>query len=217
MSKNAKIIIGVLVLIILFLIFFFGKNDVENPVEIDDENTSSEIEVKPTVVTGKGSLDELLKRNENLECSISYKANATSSEVMEGSYFTSNGKMRGDFVTKDNGQEVLSSMVIKDNTFYSWSVIDGEKFGMKASMDQLQSAGIDNGQPKADNGPVSLDQSVNYDCKPWNNVDGSVFEPPNDIVFRDFGAIMNTGMEYGNIYEAEGVDIEAMMKEMKGE
>lgn len=217
MTKNVKIIIGVLVLIILFLVFFLGKNNAESPSEIDKEDSSSEIEVKSTVVTGKGSLDELLKRNENLECNISYKANATSSEVMEGSYFTSNGKMRGDFMTKDSGQEVLSSMIIKDNTFYSWSVIDGEKFGMKADMDQLQASGAENGQPKADNGPVSLDQSVNYDCKPWNNVDGSVFEPPADVIFRDFGTVMNTGMEYGNIYETDGVDVETMIKEWEAE
>ena len=80
-------------------------------------------------------------------------------------------------------------------------------------MDQLKDSGTENGQPRADNGPVALDQSVDYDCKPWNKVDGSVFEPPTDVIFRDFGSVINTGMEYGNIYETDGVEVEAMIKE----
>lgn len=213
MTNTAKIIIGVLVLIILFLAFYLGKIGDENPSEVNNEDRSSEIEVRPTAVTGEGSLDELLARNENLECMITYKANATSSQMMEGTLYTSNGKMRGDFITTDNGQEILASMIIKDNIFYSWSMINGQKFGMKASMDQLKDSGTENGQPRADNGPVALDQSVDYDCKPWNKVDGSVFEPPTDVIFRDFGSVINTGMEYGNIYETDGVEVEAMIKE----
>lgn len=199
-------------LVILILVFYLGKNG-EDSTEVNNEDRSSEIEVRPTAVNGQGSLDELLARNENLECVITYKDNATSSQMMEGTVYTSNGKMRGDFITTDNGQEILASMVIKDNTFYSWSVINGQKFGMKANMDQLKASSTDNGQPRADNGPVALDQSVDYDCKPWNNVDGSVFELPNDVIFRDFGVLMNTGMEYGNIYETDGVKVETMIKE----
>ena len=117
MTNTAKIIIGVLVLIILFLAFYLGKIGDENPSEVNNEDRSSEIEVRPTAVTGEGSLDELLARNENLECMITYKANATSSQMMEGTLYTSNGKMRGDFITTDNGQEILASMIIKDNIF----------------------------------------------------------------------------------------------------
>ena len=217
MTKSTKIIIGVLVLIIFLSVLFFVKNNNDDTGEISTENESSEIEVRPTAVTGKGSLDELLKRNENLECLIIYKDNPASSEMIEGTYYTSNGKMRGDFISMHNGQEILSSMIIKDNTFYSWSVIDGQKFGMKASVDQLEASSSNSAKPRADNGPVALDQAVDYDCKPWNKVDGSVFELPSDVIFRDFGAVINTGMEYGNIYETDGVEVETMIKEWEAE
>ncbi len=200
----SKKVIGVAVVVILLIVVFLvlgGREDKQEVEDIVKEDEVSEIEVKPTSVIGEGSLSELLARNENLECSISYKQNVNNDDVVEGSYFTSNGKMRGDFLTKDSGQEVLSSMIIRDGEFYSWSVIEGEKFGMKASVDQFTQVGDDESKPKADNGPVSLDDSVKYDCKPWNNVDGSVFEPPTDVLFRDYNAIINTGMEYGNIYE----------------
>lgn len=216
MTKRTKVFVGFLLIIILFLIFVLSKNSKQNPPEMINKEQSSEIEVQPTVVNGKGSLDELMKRNENLECAISYK-NATSSEVVEGTYFTSNGKMRGDFLTEDSGQKILSSMIIKDGIFYSWSTINNQKFGMKANLEQLTPSGSDSSQPKADNGPVSLDQSVNYDCKPWNSVDGSVFEPPTDIVFSEFGNVMNTGMEYGDIYNTDGVEVEKMIKDLEKE
>jgi hypothetical protein len=217
MSK--KILLGAIIVLILLVIFFVVLNEKKSEQKIEDnikdDNKSTDIEVKPTVVVGEGSLDDLLKRNENLECAISYQKNVNDDDVVEGSYFTSNGKMRGDFITKDSGQEILSSMIIKDNTFYSWSVIEGEKFGMKANFDQLAKSNTDDSKPKADNGPVPLDQTVKYDCRPWNNVDGSIFEPPTDVLFKDYNTIINTGMEYGNIYEDNGVDVNKIMKDVR--
>ena len=201
MSKKVLSVFLGLVLLAVILVFVSRQSGEKSEnIVTDDKNTNSEIEVKPTTVVGEGSLNDLLARHENLECSIVYKRSDGVDDVVEGSYFTSNGKMRGDFLTKDSGKEVLSSMIIKDGTFYSWSVIGGEKFGMKANLEQMQAVGSDDNKPKADNGPVSLDQSVKYDCKPWNSVDGSVFEPPSDILFKDYNSIIKTGMEYGNIY-----------------
>ena len=218
MSKKVLSVFLGLVLLAVILVFVSRQSGEKSEnIVTDDKNTNSEIEVKPTTVVGEGSLNDLLARHENLECSIVYKRSDGVDDVVEGSYFTSNGKMRGDFLTKDSGEEVLSSMIIKDGTFYSWSVIGGEKFGMKANLEQMQTVGSDDSKPKADNGPVSLDQSVKYDCKPWNSVDGSVFEPPADILFKDYSTIINTGMEYGNIYEDSEVDMEKVMKEMKTE
>lgn len=218
MSKKVISVFLGLVLLAVILVFVVKQGDdkAENVV-VDGGNTNSEMEVKPTMVVGEGSLSDLLARNENLECSIVYKRSDGADDVVEGSYFTSNGKMRGDFLTKDSGEEVLSSMIIKDGTFYSWSVIEGEKFGMKANLEQMQTIGSDDSKPKADNGPVSLDQSVKYDCKPWNSVDGSVFEPPSNVLFRDYSTIINTGMEYGNIYDDNGGDRDRVLKELQKE
>ena len=203
----SKKIIIILVLAVILLVAFLVMNNKQNqnPDIVVDKggNVNENIEVIPTEVVGEGSLLELLKRNENLECSIVYEQ--SQGGAVEGSYFTSNGKVRGDFLTKEGKQEVLSSMIIKDGTFYSWSLINGEKFGMKADFSNLENATTSDNQekPRADKGPISMDEKVQYSCKPWNNVDGSIFEPPTDVLFRDYESIIKTGMEYGNIYEME--------------
>jgi hypothetical protein len=49
--------------------------------------------------------------------------------------------------------------------------------------------------------PVTLDESVRYVCKDWAIVDGSVFNPPSTVLFKDIAVIEAAGMEYGTIYE----------------
>ena len=47
----------------------------------------------------------------------------------------------------------------------------------------------------------TMNQEVDYDCKPWPNVDYTVFEPPASVIFRDMNEITNSMMEFGTIYE----------------
>lgn len=214
MSK--KIIFGGVAVLVVFLgiVLILSKGDKssdESPI-IQDQAKTADVEVKPTMVVGEGSLNDLLKRGENLECSIVYN-DKIDDEAVEGSYFTSQERMRGDFLVNEGEQQILSSMIIKDEVMYSWSEIDGDKFGMKVDLNELAKIKAE-GKALDTREPVPLDDTVKYDCKPWNNVDGSIFEPPTDILFRDFSSLMNTGMEFGTIYEEENMDFEAMMKEL---
>jgi hypothetical protein len=42
--------------------------------------------------------------------------------------------------------------------------------------------------------------AVSYNCKPWVALDGSVFEVPTDVIFKDYKDLVNVGMEYGTSY-----------------
>lgn len=172
--------------------------------EMSDVTTGEvrEVEEKDnTPVAGRGTLESLLSLAQNLECTVNYDADADAE--VNGTYFTSSGKMRGDFVVNSEAGQAVSSVIMKDNTMYSWSEIDGEKYGVKFNLDEVKEA-EQAGEAPDTREPVPLDADVDYSCKPWTSFDNSVFEPPSDIIFQDFSNILNAGMEFGTIYEETG-------------
>lgn len=150
-------------------------------------------------LSGTGSLEALVARGENLECSIRYNP-AQAAVAVEGTYFVSRERMRGDFVsTTAEGDEYVASMIKTGDMLYTWSEIDGGTYGMQINLAELPESS-DETQPDTRE-PVPLDANVTYDCKPWPNVDGAIFEPPSDVVFTDYGAVMEGGMEFGTVYD----------------
>jgi hypothetical protein len=105
--------------------------------------------------------------------------------------------MRGDFLTPtpDLSGQVLSSMIINDSYFYVWTEIEGQSYGIKTDLSLPSDATLDAREP------VPLDDIVMYNCKPWKNVDRTVFVPPSTVLFQDSNELMQGGMEYGTIYE----------------
>lgn len=158
------------------------------------QSDSDEVAIRP--LQGKATLESLRLFDKNLECSISYIPSEQAAAI-EGTYFVSEGNTRGDFLTDspDLSGQVLSSIIINGNMMYLWSKIEGEAYGVKidTSKNTDTEAGI--------NTPVPLEADVKYDCKLWENIDRTVFVPPGDILFRDLGQIMQSGMEYGTVYE----------------
>lgn len=152
-------------------------------------------------IAGTDTLQALLALGQNLECTISYSVeNEGVSTVTEGTYFTSRGRMRGDFLLPDMTQGAVSSMILADGVMYSWTEIEGEKYGMKITLSDLEQSKNTDGAPEA-NEAVPLDTAVSYSCKPWVALDGSVFEVPTDVIFKDYKDLVNVGMEYGTSYE----------------
>ncbi len=157
---------------------------------------SGETEVTAQPRQGTGSLDYLRLLNENLECTVSY-TDATEGSKVEGTYFVSDGSMRGDFLTAgpDLSGTILSSMIIDSGMMYVWSEIEGEAYGVKMDLASVNDSDV------SANEPIALDAAVEYDCKPWREVDRTVFVPPSTVLFQDMNEIMRGGMEYGTVYE----------------
>ena len=156
-------------------------------------------EPEPEPRQGIGTLDELRLLNEDLECTIAYNPNDNGAAV-EGTYFVSDGNMRGDFLTNlpDLSGQMLSSMIIDGTTLYIWSEIEEETYGAKMALSALADENV------ISNEPVALDAAVSYDCTAWENVDNTVFVPPSDTLFQDLDSSIGVGMEYGTIFEAQG-------------
>ncbi len=156
-------------------------------------------------ISGRGSLSALLALARNLECAVANDADPQSTS--EGTVFISEGNIRGDFLTGPRGEQVLSSLIVRDNTMYLWSTIDGETWGMKSS---LTTATVDPAAPQLETQePIGLEDDIRYDCKPWTAVDGSVFVPPGEVLFRDQATVMEQGMEYGTTFDASAPAVQA--------
>lgn len=201
--KNVTIL-GVVALAIVGFVYFtlFSTPAHEMKGEAQDsmeEYTGqlSEKKVVPEPRQGIGTLESLRLGGEDMECTISYSNEEQQSSV-EGTYFVSGGSMRGDFLTEapDLSGQILSSMIINDvEVLYVWSEIEGVSYGIKMNLGEAAGSEVEAHEP------VALDAEVRYDCKPWENVDRTVFVPPSDILFQDMNELMRSGMEYGTVYE----------------
>lgn len=141
--------------------------------------------------SGVGTLAELRTQNKDLECQIILERE--NELPVEGTYFTSKGNIRGDFLVPVEGSDetMLSSMIVGGDALYIWSTIEGQKFGVKTSLQAKSS--VDTKEP------VPIDAIVKYTCSDWKMVDGSVFVPPADVSFKDAAALIEAGMEDGTL------------------
>ncbi len=168
----------------------------ENFVVSENDLKNEQIEPAGGLVSKKKTLEELSLLNENLQCTLIFRASDDGNDG-EGTYFISDGRVRGDFLTQSEGfsGEILSSLIIDSGIMYSWSVIEGDTYGVEIKMSDIDS----NNQPS--NLPIDINQEVNYECKPWEVIDKTIFVPPADVLFRDVIDTMSAGMEYGTVYE----------------
>lgn len=183
----------------MYLLFGNGPTEDSQVPEEGQVEVTEEQNTPAAPSSGRNTLSSLMARGENLECTVAYAQGDQIETNTQGTYFTSAGKMRGDFLVSSMGEETVSSIILRDGTLYSWSEIEGDAYGMKISLAQLEASKTE-GSPAAQQ-VVPLDASVDYDCKAWTAVDNSIFEPPTDIIFSDFGDIVNQGMEFGTTYE----------------
>jgi len=156
---------------------------------VQTDNDSTQVEMN-----GFGTINDLLGRDESLECQIT---TITNSIADEGTFFVADQKIRADFITDtpDLQDTTVSSMIVRDATLYVWTEINGESYGVKASLQTVAETDVPTQEP------VGLDERVKYSCQKWEQVDQSVFIPPSDILFSDVSEVLQGEMEYGTVYE----------------
>lgn len=185
------VIIGLLAALFAWVSIFGNKKDAQTNTDVEQVSVDGVgIAEGKQPFSGVDSLASLQAQGKNLECQVVYEQKGVEGAT-EGTYFTSNGNLRGDFVVPapEFGGTIVSSMIVGGSSMYVWSTIDGDTFGFKSD--------ITNDTKVDSNEPVPLDAQVKYTCTEWENVDGSVFVPPADVTFKDLGAAIDAGMEYG--------------------
>jgi len=203
MRKNITLIAIFVALVIIFgyfVIFNTKDSNMAGELSSQQEQQTEEMDESEEMADGEElqgseSLEYIRLLNKDLECTISHETEESS---FEGKYFTSQGKIRGDFQTDspEMSGSVLSSMILDSDVMYVWSEIDGEQYGMKYDISAQAQSNVEANQP------IALEDTVKFDCKNWRNVDESIFQPPADVLFQDFSQVINAGMEYGTVFEA---------------
>jgi hypothetical protein len=192
MKKGLIVIVIIAIVAALFAwVSIFGtKKDTQTSENVEQVSVEGVGVPEGKQFSGIDTLASLQGQGKDLECQVVYE-HAGQGSPTEGTYFTSNGNVRGDFVvpSPDFSSTIVSSMIVGGSSMYVWSKIGDDTFGFKSD--------ISNDTEIDSNEPVPLDAQVKYTCTQWQNVDGSVFVPPADVTFKDLGAVMEAGMEYG--------------------
>lgn len=194
MKKYAPYIIIVGIIALGALVWFKG----EKPVAVIEEVEQVSVEGVGTPegkepISGIETLATLAKQGKSLECQIVLERGEAEGNI-EGTYFTHEGKLRGDFMVPapDLGGKIISSMIVDTDMLFVWTTIEEQIIGFKSDLTVR-----DNSIPTKE--PIALDESVKYTCTEWEAVDGSVFVPPATVTFTDADASVKAGMEYGTI------------------
>ena len=177
------------------VVIWFGRSDKSSvTTEVEQVSVDGVGTPKGALVSGVGTLTELAAKGDDLECQVVYEQAGAEGDV-EGTFFTSKGNYRGDFMVPaaEFGGKILSSMIVGNNSMYVWSTINNDTFGFKTDVASAASNKVDAKEP------VPLDTPVKYSCVDWSEVDGSVFVPPADVTFQDLNAVIDAGMEYGTM------------------
>jgi hypothetical protein len=163
--------------------------------------TPPEIEAPSTETSGISTLLGLASSGASLECTLEYESTDAGVGAVAGTYFTSGGKVRGDFIVPGLPEGSVASLIVTETALYSWTVVDGQGYGVTIDPSTWQTLQTAETAPTPQT-PIPLDASLEYTCKPWTQVDGSIFEPPTEVLFKEYEAAVSTGMEYGTTYES---------------
>lgn len=197
-KKKTRLFVLVIILGLLLVsvtVLWFGRTKTQvvttNVEQVSVEGVGVPEGKKP--VSGVGTLGDLRSEGKDLECQIVYERTAAEGNI-EGTYFTSKGNVRGDFMVPapEFGGKIISSMIVGGNSLYVWSKIGKDTFGFKSDTSNEKTKQIDTKEP------VPLSAQVKYSCTDWSSVDGSVFVPPAEVQFKDLNTVIDAGMEYGN-------------------
>jgi hypothetical protein len=164
---NKKILIAIGILLLLggmgaYLFMSKGKSQATTPTQ--EQAASGES-------SAQRSLKDLIGLGTAQECLFAMD------EENSGVVYVAGGKVRGDFSTQNEGQTIISHMIVDGQTSYFW--MEGQEMGYKYSVDSTVQA-----EGQTNQAAMDIDQKVDYDCKSWNS-DPSMFILPEGIEFQD--------------------------------
>jgi len=176
----------VVVLVILLLLglgagfWFMTKKSPSNKNSVTSVPTGSVVQEVPTTSPSR-SLRDLLTAGVAQKCTFTAGEDDSNTGIM----YISNGKIRGEYSTKIEGETQNLSMIVDGNTTYLWG---GEtEAGYKMTIDP--STTIKPEEKPSGLSFVDPDQNLNYNCTPWI-VDASQFTLPSNIKFSDLSSMM---------------------------
>lgn len=178
----SKTLISVLVVGVLVVggYFVFRGNKVIDNAQVANNEISGEQE-QTTVPSGKKmAFSEFMKQGGSYKCEVNQDVNDVETK---GVTYINDGMVRGEYNTKVQGQNINSTLIVRDGFVYSWTSML-PNMGFKAKADTSASGDVTAGA----SGSYSwnAEQIGDYNCEAWT-VDQSKFTVPTNITFKMVG------------------------------
>ena len=191
MTKQMQMIIGAVVAAIAiigaiaFVVMKPSTTSNETPTATQQQN-------QPSPSQTKGSIESLIAAGNDVTCNISYVDGSGTGVV-----FVADGKVRGDFNTKNSDGTQIESHMIQDGKFgYIWSGTQGTKIKVDETATASPST-TDNQQT------TDLSKEVDLNCSAWS-ADSSKFEVPQDVQFSDLSGFTQPQVSPGTTNDSQG-------------
>lgn len=180
MNKFVLIGVGALVVVgvAIFILNPFGKSS-ENQSKTSTDS-SQKADTASNSKSIKGTLKDLFARGISMECTFNRTDEVG---ITSGKVYLAGKKMRGEFESQlRDGQNLETSVIRNEKYSYTWN--SSQPQGTKIKIEDPDTLAEDSTSNEKQVQFALDDDSVNYNCKPWN-ADNSMFVPPTDIEFVD--------------------------------
>lgn len=138
--------------------------------------------------TISGTINDLLKKKQNLKCTYQFKSGQ---QTLKGMMYLSNQKFKSEFKTKINNKTMTTYSLSDGKNLYNWTSLN--KQGTKINLKEAQKLG-------QQNSPTNQDQNLNevnkqlqtkykLQCQKFTPK-RNFFKPPQKIKFTDLGQML---------------------------
>jgi hypothetical protein len=176
-------------LLLLALSFLLTGCSLSNPTP--STPTSSSDSNPSLSQTISGSLQDLLTRDQSLQCTWNYQNQQSQGQ---GEIFVSGQKFRGSTtINVPNQGQVTTQMLSDGQWMYQWGGPLAQ--GVKMNLQELESAPPEqSNDQQAQSAYQTINQNYQYDCQPWTP-DQSKFQVPADVTFVDLNQMINNATQ----------------------
>jgi len=168
-NMNKKQVVGlVLVLIIIIGAIFVYKNASKYDLPTVDVDGN---------VSGNYSIENIIALNKPMRCTFN-KTDGTSE--LSGIFHTDGAHIYGEFRIRSTASDsnFSSFLIIKNGESYTWTDIVPLGYKTKVAESAKTNAGA-----KEQSQLIGTEDKIQLECKPWQEVDTSIFEAPSWITF----------------------------------
>lgn len=188
--QNKQALIGIAAAVIILLgaggVFLYSQNKSPKPQPNTTTSQTAQENTEPSV---SNSLTSLLKSGKTQQCSFS--SDDLGGGSTKGVVYVTGNKMRSDVTISTAEKESSISVIRNGDDNYIWGSEFPNSTGIKMTLSLDEYASDSGSDSKKYFDPT---KKVDYDCSGWT-VDSFVFNPPSNIKFSDFSAMMESMMK----------------------
>ena len=178
--QNKQVVVGLVAAAVIILgagfVYLFDKTK-----PASQPNRTVATQITPAKNSVAGTVADIFKTSKDEKCTFDSK---TSDSETNGTIYATANKAYGTFAMTSSGKTTTNYVIRDTDNFYIWGSSLPTGIKMTMSVDDL-AKNISSSQYS---GGFNANQKVDYNCSNWT-VDESVFTPPTNVKFTNFGGV----------------------------